>query len=139
MQEGRKPRVAIAENDEVLAFLLSEICQLAGYEVAGRAADAFGAAALVAATHPDVLIADFALDGAQDGLELIHALENQNPGIVTILITGWDLTVISTRLDLVRPDHILQKPVLPRQIVPVLESTVANMKRCLDVPMARAA
>lgn len=141
MHQVRRSKVAIAENDEVLAFLIAETCRVAGFNVVGTVPDASAAAALVATECADILIADFALDGQQDGLELIDAVRNSGADVVTILVTGWDLRVIENRLARVRPDRVLLKPVLPSDLAAVLESAIDEraLRRRPDTALARAA
>ena len=94
-----QPKVAIVEDDEILAFMLDETCRSAGCQVVGRAANAHDALRLLRDAPPDFLILDFALDGEHDGLEVLEAVKQASPDMFTILVTGWDLNDIAARLD----------------------------------------
>ena len=120
-----QPKVAIVEDDEILAFMLDETCSSAGCKVVGRAANAQDALQIVRDTPPDFLILDFALDGDHDGIELLETIKRTRPEIFTILVTGWDINDIAARLDGIQPDRILRKPVMPHVLTGLIESSFA--------------
>ncbi|MBY6219321.1 response regulator [Qipengyuania aquimaris] len=120
-----QPKVAIVEDDEILAFMLDETCKSAGCNVVGRAANAADAIKLLRDAPPDFLILDFALDGDHDGLELLEAVKRSSPDMFTILVTGWDINDIAARLDGIQPDRILRKPVMPHVLTNLIETSFA--------------
>ncbi|MBX7533764.1 response regulator [Qipengyuania sp. 1XM1-15A] len=120
-----QPKVAIVEDDEILAFMLDETCKSAGCQVVGRAANARDALRLLRDAPPDFLILDFALDGDHDGLEVLEAVKKASPDMFTILVTGWDLNDIAARLDGIEPDRILRKPVMPHVLTSLIETSFA--------------
>ena len=120
-----QPKVAIVEDDEILAFMLDETCKSAGCQVVGRAANARDALRLLHDAPPDFLILDFALDGDLDGLEVLEAVKKASPEMFTILVTGWDLNDIAARLDGIEPDRILRKPVMPHVLTSLIETSFA--------------
>ncbi len=120
-----QPKVAIVEDDEILAFMLDETCRSAGCHVVGRAANAHDALRLLRDAPPDFLILDFALDGEHDGLAVLEAVKQASPDMFTILVTGWDLNDIAARLDGIEPDRILRKPVMPHVLTNLIETSFA--------------
>ena len=118
-------RIAIVEDDGVLAFMMDETCKSAGYDVVGCASTAVEAIALIDKTAPDLLVLDFNLDGAENGLELIGAVKRSTPSIKTVLVTGWDINDIAARVDSAQPDRILRKPVMPHTLVDVIRHLLA--------------
>ncbi|EDL49104.1 response regulator [Erythrobacter sp. SD-21] len=125
MPEIRQPTVAIVEDDEILAFMLDETCKSAGCRVIGRVGNARDALRLLHNASPDFLILDFALDGKQDGLNVLEAVKETSPEMFTILVTGWDLNDIAGRIDGIQPDQILRKPVMPHVLIDLIEKSFA--------------
>lgn len=113
-------KVAIVEDDDILCFLLEEICRTAGCEVVGTARNVTDARALLMRRNADALILDFALDGEEDGLELLETARRDFPAMETILVTGWDHVKLQERIDFIAPDHMLKKPVMPQDLVAIL-------------------
>ncbi|QPC98515.1 response regulator [Qipengyuania soli] len=120
MTTGPGRKIAIVENDEILAMLWKETCRAAGYEVVGIATSFSQACRLVTGASPDVVIADFALDDGRDGLELLHRVMSEQADLATILVTGWDLAVVQDRLAYVGPGAVLAKPVMPGELLDCL-------------------
>jgi DNA-binding NarL/FixJ family response regulator len=125
MAAVKQPKVAIVEDDEILAFMLDETCKSAGCNVVGRAANAADALKLLRDAPPDFLILDFALDGEHDGLELLETVKAASPDLFTILVTGWDINDIAARLEGIQPDRILRKPVMPHVLTNLIETSFA--------------
>ena len=115
-----RPQVAIIEDDDILSFLLTEICTAAGWQVVGTARSADEGLRLVGEHSPDVLILDFALEGEQDGMEVLDGVKSQHPATKTILVTGWDYEKLRQRIDFIEPDHMLRKPVMPDRLTALL-------------------
>ena len=130
------PKVAIVEDDDILSFLLAEICKSAGWQVVGSARNVPDAQALLAGTSPDTVILDFALEGEQDGIDLLDMVRQDTPKMKTILYTGWNYEKLRQRIDFVEPDHMLRKPVMPHELTALL----AKLRRKLEAEaLARAA
>ena len=125
MTQTNVPRIAIVEDDGTLAFMLDEMCKSAGYEVVGCVGNAADALTLADREKPDVAILDFNLDGGLNGLELIGELKKDHPETGTILVTGWDINDIASRMEGVQPDRILRKPVSPHVLTEVIEQISA--------------
>ena len=109
-----------------MAFMLDEMCTSAGFGVVGCVGNAEDALTLVEKEAPDLLILDFNLDGNLNGLELIGEVKKRNPGIGTVLVTGWDINDIAARMEGMQPDRILRKPVLPQVLMEVVEQISAH-------------
>ena len=120
MTHSMKPRIAIVEDDATLAFMTDELCTSAGFEVVGCVASADEAMELVEQDEPDLLILDFNLEGQSNGLELIGRAKAENPSLKTVLVTGWDINDIASRVGAAQPDRILRKPVNPNILLDVI-------------------
>ena len=121
-------KVAIVEDDDILCFLLEEICRTAGCKVVGTARNVADARSLLLREEADALILDFALDGEEDGLELLETVRNDFPAMETILVTGWDHVKLQERIDFVAPDHMLKKPVMPQDLVAILKGLACGSR-----------
>ena len=122
-------KVAIVEDDPILCFLLEEICRAAQCEVVGSASNVTDARTLLLRKGADALILDFALDGEEDGLELLETVRRDFPAMETILVTGWDHANLQERIDFVAPDHMLKKPVTPKDLINILQGTALRLRR----------
>lgn len=120
MLAHRMPTICIVEDDPVLSFLLEEICKASGCRVLGTARDLAGASCMLDNAVPDVLLLDYSLDGGEDGLELLTRARRDYPAMQTVLVTGWDIDRLAARIDFIAPDHVLQKPVMPQDIIALL-------------------
>lgn len=121
-----KTKVVIAEDDTVLAFMMDELCRSAGYDVVGCGSTAAETIALVDRHNPDIVILDFNLKGDRNGLEVITEIRAGHPLIKTLLVTGWDINDIASRMNVDQPDRILRKPVLPQTLLSVMEQALAT-------------
>lgn len=121
MTEDRVPRIAIVEDDSLLAFMLDESCKSCGFDVVGCERDAEGALELIEREKPDLLLLDFALEGDSNGLELIAEIRSRSIDVFIILVTAWDINDIASRMSEAQPDRILRKPVAPHVLQEVIE------------------
>lgn len=122
-----RTKVAIIEDDDILSFLLREICTAAGWQVVGTARSASDGLRVVDEHKPDALILDFALEGEHDGIEVLVSVRERHPAVKTILITAWDYSTLQSRIDFVQPDHMLRKPVFPNELEKVLQGIAADL------------
>ena len=118
-------KVVIAEDDSVLSFMMDELCRSAGYDVVGCGATAAETIALVDRHEPDIVILDFNLKGDRNGLEVITEIKVRHPRVKTLLVTGWDINDIASRMNVDQPDRILRKPVLPNTLLSVMEQALS--------------
>ena len=126
MSGASDPRILIVEDDGTLAFLMDEICTSAGLDVVGCVADATSAMELIRQDDPNLLLLDFNLEGQSDGLELISKAKAVNPALKSVLVTGWDINDIASRLGGEQPDRILRKPVKPHVLLEVIDQLFAR-------------
>ncbi|MBN1877564.1 MAG: response regulator [Anaerolineae bacterium] len=77
----------IDDSEEICEFLRKYVLQPAGYYVT-TAEDGPSGLQLALATHPDLIILDYALPH-MDGVEVLQALNEQGTEIPTILITAF--------------------------------------------------
>ena len=133
MQTGESLRIAIVEDDAIMTFLLRETCAAAGHVVVGEAACAAGARRMLAECRPDVAIVDYSLEGSEDGAALLREAARAHPGMTTILLTGHDIARLAALGGDPIADRLVQKPVMPRQLM-VLLGEVRDQRRGARAP-----
>lgn len=111
MKHEDRPTVIIAQPDDVLGFLLEQVCLNSGYNVVGRAHLAADALRLIEKRRPDIMIHDFNYPDGSNGLQLIARARLRHPGLRTVLLTGVDINEIAARPEQSRPDRVLRAPV----------------------------
>lgn len=83
-------RTVVVDDHELLRAGTRQILEDAtGFVVVGEAADAEAARAIVAATAPDLVIADIRLPGA-NGIDLARQLVHDHPGLVIVILSAYD-------------------------------------------------
>lgn len=122
MRNASVPRLAIVDPDPTNCLLLREIGLASGWSVTGWADSVAEGLALVARVRPDCLITDFHYEGAQTGLDLIARAKRIAPNLFTVILTGWNINDVATRVAGTPPDRILRKPVPPHFIMNMLDA-----------------
>ena len=80
-----KPRVFIADDDMMIRSLLRLILREDGYNVVGEAATGEGIVDDCKDTHPEVLLLDINMPGA-DGLQVLEKIRVAQPEVKVIMI-----------------------------------------------------
>lgn len=89
-------RVVVADNDaDALDLLLTDL-RLEGHEVHG-AVDAAGAAALVEALAPDVVVLDYRMPPGEDGLSLAETLVGRHEDLRVVIYSNYQKTELRIR------------------------------------------
>jgi CheY-like chemotaxis protein len=80
------PRILVVDDEEAILYVFERYLSVAGYRVsvAGNGHDAVRAGE---AESFDLLITDFRMPG-MNGIEVIHALRNLQPGLPALVISG---------------------------------------------------
>ena len=118
-----KPRRAVIIEDEpLIAADLSDILASLGVEVAGTAPDSERGAALAKNEKPDIILADYNLDGERTGVDAVLNVQLTHSCPV-IFITGYPDEVLSGKR--VEPDFVIIKPY-------TVEAIRASVAHCLE-------
>jgi DNA-binding response OmpR family regulator len=123
--------VLVVDDDALVRTLVSRLLVDDGFEVI-EAQDAIGAAQLLGAGNPDLVILDVGLPGL-DGLELLKGIRRTND-VPVILLTGR-----STEADRVRglregADDYIIKPFLNGELVARVQSVLRRTRRGTPTP-----
>ena len=112
----RGPRVAIVEDEAIIALHIAHALQAAGCAVLGCASSAAGAmrqvaTACLAETPPDVVLLDIQLKDMPDGISTAAVLrEICGEGLAVVFVTGFCDPETRRRAEALRPRAIYHKP-----------------------------
>jgi DNA-binding response OmpR family regulator len=112
------PRILLAEDEALLALLLAERLEQAGFRIAGPATSVAAALALIEQEGCDAAVLDIQL-GNETAAPVVHALRDRN--IPYLTLSGYSET---QRLPVFEDAPMLVKPVR-------MHDLVACLKRCL--------
>lgn len=122
---ARRLRVLVVEDELLIADYLAMLFEEAGHEVAGTAATAEEALALLrSGTQVDLVSLDVRLPGRMDGVDLAGELR-ASAGPPFLFVTGSGDPAHRARCEATHPLAILQKPVNARALEGVLARLVA--------------
>jgi CheY-like chemotaxis protein len=112
--------VLVVEDEFLIADYLVAVLEDAGHRVAGTAATAEEALAILGSGLPvDVVSLDVKLPGAMDGIEIAERLRAA-AGPPFFFVTGSGDPAFRARCEAVRPLAILQKPIDPNMLLRAL-------------------
>ncbi len=113
-------RVLIVDDERSARESLRELLATLGHDVVDAVADAASAEVRAKELHPDAILMDVHLPGA-NGIEAAQAISRALPGIAIVLISGDDtIQLTDAEADASGAVAFLPKPVPPR----VLDSTI---------------
>lgn len=116
------PEAVVLEDEPLIAADLRAILEQIGVHVAGEARSAAEAVEVVGRERPDVILADYNLEGRATGIDAILAIQEEHDCPV-IFITGYPDRVLQG--DDIEPDFVISKPYTP-------DNVRAAVAHCLD-------
>jgi CheY-like chemotaxis protein len=124
---ARRLKVLVVEDELLIADYLAMLFEEAGHEVAGTAATAEDALAMLHPGHAvDLVSLDVRLPGRMDGVDLACRLRD-DAGPPFLFITGSGDPDHRARCEATHPLAILQKPVNAEALERVLERVSADL------------
>ena len=121
-----KLKILVADDDELLAELISHKLEIAGYDVS-CAADGEIALEMIAVSAPDAIILDGMMPGL-DGFDVLRTLKESDTTkdipVVMLTARGMGKDVVSG-LELGASDYLV-KPFMPEELVSRLERVIDN-------------
>ena len=115
-------RAVIIEDEPLIAADLRDVLEGIGVDVVALARTAEQGARETLSQAPDIVLADFNLDGRKTGVDSVLAFQNEHICPV-IFITGYPDEVLTGKD--VEPDFVIAKPYRP-------EAVQAAVAHCLD-------
>ena len=123
---SERARVAIVEDEPLIALDLRCICEDLGHEVVAQAASARQAFDHARAFDPDccpeILLTDMELKTDGDGVDVALEFRRCFREIKVVFITGTRNPEMLARIFSAEPDEILMKPASPAEINTALQS-----------------
>jgi DNA-binding NarL/FixJ family response regulator len=110
------PTVLIVEDEAVTRIGYETIVAESGYELAGSSGNAVEALRAAEARPPSVALVDINLGPNSDGLWVAQTLADRFDTRI-VFITGSDAPDLLGAASLIGPASLLQKPVMPVQVV----------------------
>tara|TARA_R110000782_G_scaffold268047_4_gene364059 strand:- start:2002 stop:2361 length:360 start_codon:yes stop_codon:yes gene_type:complete len=109
-------RVVVVDDDVLIAHHLRDLCADAGTHVVGVAHQISSAQEIILAERPDYVIMDLRLGEDRDGVDLARDILKQLPKTKFIFVTASAEVVTIARIETVRPERILIKPIAAHAI-----------------------
>lgn len=108
-------RIAVIEDEVIIAQSILLDIKDCGYTAVGAAADAEEAMKLISEQHPDIVLSDINLRRSMDGIELAKWINNFDQRIVVVFMTGFGSEIVENRLSNIVYHSLHEKPVdIPR-------------------------
>ena len=104
-------RVLVADDEELIGLCVRQSLELGFPDCAVDVARS-GEEALhsLADQDHDLIITDYHMPGAINGLDLIKEAKQRNARVPTILMTGFGPTGLAAKASKLDVDHVMQKP-----------------------------
>lgn len=117
--------VLVVDDEVDYPQLLSIILSKEGFEVrtASNSAEALDQCDDF---MPDVLVVDWMLAGAANGLDVAELVRIRNPKLRTILITGYPSAELEARVKALPATRFLAKPFSPADLVGMVRAAVES-------------
>jgi two-component system response regulator HydG len=132
-----KKKILIIDDDLDMCSLLSRFLNKKGFETEMAHNGAKGLAKFNE-QHFDIVLCDYRL-GDKDGRDVLQKIKEANPKTIVIIITGY--SDIKTAVDVIKMgayDYIT-KPLLPDEVINVIEKAMAVPSTDLITPSVNAA
>jgi CheY-like chemotaxis protein len=128
MESNAPPlRIAIIEDDAIIALYLSEALEELGYAVVGTAHSGKEALALLGGVQAEVALIDVNLRGGMDGIAVAEELRRRHD-LPALFLSGALGTEVMARAAPARPLDFLQKPILPSQLDAALKRHAPTLR-----------
>lgn len=118
---GPALRVLVAEDEAIIALMLSELLEHMGHDVCATVATADAAIAAAAALAPDLMVVDLNLRGS-DGM--VAAAFGARHGCATILVSGADAALRR----LAATHVVLAKPYRQRDLAVAIATAMTRVR-----------
>ena len=121
-------RIAIVEDEGLIAADLESMLKNAGYAVAGIADSAPTALALIEKTSPDVVLMDIRLKGPEDGIA-VAGLLREKFDLPVIYLTASDDRETLKRAARTEPSGYVKKPITTASLRSAIETALSRRRQ----------
>jgi len=135
-EQGRPPRVLVAEDEALIRLDLVEMLREEGYEIAGEAADGEQAVKLAGELRPDLVIMDVKMP-KMDGIEAASTIAGERIAPVVILTAFSQRELVERARDAGAMAYLV-KPFAKHDLVPAIEVALSRFAElhALEVEVA---
>lgn len=124
VDEARRPRIVIADDESIIRMDLREILTHLGYDVVGEASDGRTALELARKLQPDLVILDIKMP-TMDGIEAAGHVTEEGLAPV-VLLTAYSEHALIGRAKNAGVSGYLVKPFRESELMPVIELALAR-------------
>ncbi|MEX2425887.1 MAG: response regulator [Thermomicrobiaceae bacterium] len=124
VDEARRPRIVIADDESIIRMDLREILTHLGYDVVGEASDGRTALELARKLQPDLVILDIKMP-TMDGIEAARFVTDEGLAPV-VLLTAYSEHALIGRAKNAGVTGYLVKPFRESELMPVIELALAR-------------
>ncbi|HEY5736103.1 MAG TPA: response regulator [Nitrosopumilus sp.] len=117
--------VIVIDDNEDLAYSISELLEMYGVDVVGKAHDGLEGSELFDQLRPDAVLLDLMMP-EYDGIYALRKIREIDPTSVVLIVTGGSPDLMSEELDSLRPTKILFKPFDVNNLVEVILEETNN-------------
>jgi DNA-binding response OmpR family regulator len=127
MGSSHPGRVAIVEDDPLMASFLEEILTDAGYDVVGKAATATDAISLIGWQQPDLALLDIRLMGRRSGVDVAQEVTRRY-GTGVIFETSESNEAVRRQAESTGPFGWLTKPFEPEELLAAVDAAMGEIR-----------
>jgi two-component system, response regulator PdtaR len=131
VDETRRPRIVIADDESIIRMDLREILENLGYDVVGEASDGRTALDLARRLQPDLVILDIKMP-SMDGIEAAQYVTEEGLAPV-VLLTAYSEQSLIGRAKTAGVSGYLVKPFRESELMPVIELALARFHEMKDM------
>lgn len=125
---GSSPRrVMIVDDEDLVRASLADMVALSGYQVCGQACDGYEAARLIGSANPDIVLMDIVMP-TMDGIEALQIINATRPTCFLVLSAYCSPSLLS-KVAQAGAQGYLMKPCRPSDLVPAIETAIAQFER----------
>ena len=117
--------VIIVDDNEDIVYSMSELLELHGIDVVGKAYDGLEGFNLFSELRPDAVLLDLMMP-KYDGLFALKKIRETDPNSIVLIVTGGSCDQINDELNSLNPTKILFKPVDMNNLVEILLNETNN-------------
>src|SRR5215470_7598457 len=107
--------ILVVEDNALVAALIKDVLEAAGFTIAGLASTAAEAISIVEASPPRLALVDIRLPGPHDGIDLARELLDRF-NVPSIFLSGTADPAVLRRARAAEPLGFLRKPFRPSQV-----------------------
>lgn len=114
-------RILLIEDEVITAMSLILDLIKHGYKNSKFVSTESKAVASTKDLIPDIIIADASLSGGESGIDASAIISGES-GIPIIIISGYEIDELSSKMSILNNAHFLRKPVIISNLIKLIES-----------------